>query len=393
MITVAFLVQRIGPYHHARLRAWAALRMQAIQVVEFRPGDAVYAWAPMRDDGSYGRSQVNTGEELHQRLESLQPQVVVCVGYADREISQAMTWALERHIPLVTCSDSTFSDEPRSWLKERLKRRMVAAFASALVAGSRARDYMTGLGLEAQRQFQPWDVVDNAYFANGAERSRSDAVALRAGLNLPRRYFLCVARFVPKKNLLHLLKAYARYVSRAGADAWSLVLSGSGPQEAELRDSVVTSGLAALVHFPGFVQYPDLPTYYGLASGFVLPSVSDQWGLVVNEAMAAGLPVLVSAHCGCSSDLVCEGENGFVFAPEVVGALAACMERIAALPVAQLTAMGRRSREIVAAFSPVAFASGLNAAVSCALAGRGERRPWLTRLLVASLARRTPPRS
>jgi glycosyltransferase involved in cell wall biosynthesis len=390
METIVFLIQRIGPYDHARLRAWANARPGAVKVIEYRPVDKIYAWAAVTEFGGYERFQTYSRQELYHVLDRLRPQVLVGISYSDPEINLAMAWALRRRVPLVTCYDSNFADMPRFWAKELFKRRIVAAFDAALVAGHRAHNYLERLGLGSDRQFRPWDVVDNAYFAHGAEQSRADEPASRARLNLPSRYFLCVARFVPKKNLLRLVEAYARYAAPAGHDTWSLVLSGSGSLEPELRAAVATAGLEAKVHFPGFLQYPDLPACYGLAGAFVLPSVVDQWGLVVNEAMAASLPVLVSTRCGCAPDLVREGENGFTFDPENIDALAGHLIQMAGLDQARRAAMGQRSREIVAAFSPEAFATGIEAAVACALTRQRTRKPWLTRILVALSAKRSP---
>ena len=386
---IAFLVQRIGPYHHARLMAWAKLGKSVVWVIEFRSDDAVYAaWGGVRDCGEYHRRQTHSKEQLWQALDEIKPEVIVCVGYADLEISQAMWWALRKQVPLVTCSDTTFTDGPRSWGKEQFKRRVVAAFSAALVAGSRAQHYLQGLGLDPQHQFRAWDAVDNCYFEQGAGAARNDTTTLLAQLKLPNRYFLCVARFIPEKNLPRLIEAYASYVGHSGDGAWALVLSGSGPLEEKLRRTIADARLGSVVHFTGFIQYSELPAYYGLAGALVLPSVSETWGLVVNEAMAAGLPVMVSAHCGCAPDLVREGENGFIFEPEDVTALADLMRTVAGLDETRRTAMGRRSREIVAAYSPAAFANGLEAAVTCAFARRHRRIPWLTRLIVCLMAKR-----
>jgi glycosyltransferase involved in cell wall biosynthesis len=122
----------------------------------------------------------------------------------------------------------------------------------------------------------------------------------------------------------------------------------------------------------------------------VLPSVSDQWGLVVNEAMAAGLPVLVSSRCGCAPDLVCEGGNGFAFDPENIEALAGRLAQVAGLDQARRAAMGRRSREMIKSFSPEAFAQGLEAAIACALTQRQPNKSWFIRMPINLLARRAP---
>jgi len=390
-VCAAFLVQRVSPYHHARLAAWAASRPGRTHVIEFRPDETVYAWAPVTESGGYIRHQTHSNSALLRLLHELGPRVVVCTGYADPEISGAVAWALGRRVALVTCSDSTRADEPRGWAKEMFKRRVVAAFDSALIAGKHAHDYLVSLGFDDGRLFRPWDVVDNRHFFHGAEASRANAPAERARLNLPERYFLSVARFVPKKNLAGLVEAYCLYAARVGVASWPLVISGAGPLESELRSRVAAVGLESRVRFPGFLQYDDLPACYGLAGAFVLPSHSDQWGLVVNEAMAAGLPVLVSSRCGCAENLVREGENGFRFDPANVERLAELLHTIAGSDEVRLATMGSRSRELVAAYSPEAFADGLEAAIGCALARSPKRNAWMTRLFARSLAARGVP--
>jgi glycosyltransferase involved in cell wall biosynthesis len=381
---VVFLVQRIGPYHHARLQALGADRSLSVHAVEFLPGDAVYAWDQVRDPGLYERILAGDDIMLRTALERISPDVVVCAGYSDREVHLAAGWAVRRGIPLVTCSDSNFSDEPRTWMRERLKRMVVSTFDSGLVAGSRAHEYLGALGMEYERRFSPWDVVDNEHFRAGAELARGDSGAIRRKMGLPERYFLCVARFVPKKNIDRLLEAYARYAGGAGYSAWSLVLSGAGPLEANLKAAVAKAGLKDRVLFPGFLQYPDLPACYGLAGAFVLASTSDQWGLVVNEAMAAGLPVIVSSGCGCAPDLVREGENGFVIDPGDSPALSQALGQMATMEPAGRVQMGVRSMELIAGFTPARFAEALKRAVNCAETRR-RRKGLLSRIALGAL--------
>jgi glycosyltransferase involved in cell wall biosynthesis len=393
MPAVVFLVQRIGPYHHARLSAFAARATISLTVVEFRPHDEVYEWSPVPTEGGYLRIQAHSRYDLCRILDELGAEVVVCTGYSDPEVHHAVAWALNRGIPLVTCSDSTFQAEPRLWLREAFKRRVVAAFDSALVAGRRAQDYIGTLGIREDRCFKPWDVVDNAHFERGADLTRANADAARQKLGLPRHYFLCVARFLWMKNLATLIDAFALYSQRVGHGAWSLVLSGSGPLEAELRAQASKAGVADRVYFPGFLQYEDLPACYGLAGTLVLPSTSDTWGLVVNEAMAAGLPVLVSSLCGCAPDLVREGDNGFTFDAKDTRDLEACLTRTAAMEPSDRERMGERSRQIIAAYTPEAFADGLGAAVACAISRKRGRSPWHTRTLLHLLGKRATGRS
>ena len=146
-------------------------------------------------------------------------------------------------------------------------------------------------------------------------------------------------------------------------------------------------GLDACVHRPGFKQYHELPLYFGLASAFVHPSTTEQWGLVVNEAMASGLPVLVSDRCGCAADLVAEGVNGFTFAPENVDELTQLMLKVSAENF-PLTAYGSESRRIISRWGPERFASGLSQAVAVALKNPRPRAGWLDRLLLSLMLRR-----
>lgn len=381
---VVYVVQKIGAYHDARLRAWAGRRGGGIRVIEFRPGDREYAWTRIVGSEGYERTQVDDRRELVRALEEASPRAVVCVGYADAAIQAAVNWALRRRIPLVTCSDSNQGDERRHGWKELGKRAVVGAFDAGLVAGRRSRAYLENLGLPPASLFQPWDVVDNTHFQSAARRS-GGRESVAGGTGIESAYFLCVSRFIAKKNLPVLLTAYAGYLRRApGASGWPLVLAGTGPQESSLRSLAHDLGLVDQVRFLGLVAYDDLPSCYASAGALVLPSSRDQWGLVVNEAMAAGLPVLVSRGCGCVEDLVQTGENGFTFDPAKPNELTEALARVAELSREERVRMGERSQEIIAAYSPAAFAAGVEAAVAHAVARPRRWRPvsiQLTRLL------------
>ena len=237
-----------------------------------------------------------------------------------------------------------------------------------------------------ERVFLGYDAVDNAYFANGAEAARQNALELRSEFSLPQNYFLASARFIPKKNLSRLIAAYAAYRAVANRESWDLVLLGDG----ELRESIVTQikslGLQGCVHLPGFVQYPDLPKYYGLAGAFIHASTTEQWGLVVNEAMASGLPVLVSERCGCAYDLVKNGVNGWTFHPEDVAGITQNLMKLASLSAGERQRMGHASQEMISHWGCDRFASGLFAAAECALQQPCRKAGFATRLLLRILS-------
>jgi glycosyltransferase involved in cell wall biosynthesis len=207
-------------------------------------------------------------------------------------------------------------------------------------------------------------VVDNDYFAQRAIEIRNSKFETRKKYGLPENYFLASARFIQKKNLFTLLRAYADYIHRCeheNVKQWDLVLPGDGPLEGVLHSQVSRFNLQDHVLLPGFKQYDELPIYYVLADVFVHVSATEQWGLVVNEAMATGLPVLVSRRCGCAPDLVAEGKNGFTFDPGSVKSLGKLMGDISCLSKERLEEMRRENLRIIAGFMPTHFARGHNA--------------------------------
>ncbi len=237
-----------------------------------------------------------------------------------------------------------------------------------------------------------YDVVDNDYFARRAAKVRERVSLRRRDLGLPEKYFLCSARFIPKKNLARLLLAFAFFLERnptgnSEGAAWHLVLLGDGPMRAEVEATIDSLGLSSRVHLAGFRQIEELPAFYALAEALILPSTTEQWGLVVNEAMACGLPVVVSERCGCAPDLVEDGRNGFTFDPYDVNALAALLGKIASGHCDRF-AMGEASREIISEWSPETFATGLERAVEAALAVPRRDAGILDQALLWALSRR-----
>jgi glycosyltransferase involved in cell wall biosynthesis len=263
-------------------------------------------------------------------------------------------------------TESGASDKSRSRSSEWVKTKVLTLCSAALAGGSRHRDYLLDLGVDRDRIFLGYDAVDNDHFEYGAEVARMNAGRLRPCLSLPEKYFLASARFLPKKNLVTLLRAHADYLRRSSAPGWDLVLLGDGPLRSQLLAECERLGITGKVHLPGFRQYDELPMYYGLAGAFVHASISEPWGLVVNEAMASGLPLIVSRKCGCVSELLEEGRNGFSFLPEDIDELTALLLRMAALSDAERQLIARRSREIIRPWSVERFASGLRDAVTAA---------------------------
>ena len=234
-------------------------------------------------------------------LEQATPDVVAVNGWNNFGSLAAANCCVERRIPMVVMSESARRDEARTWWREMIKRRIVDFYSSALVGGQRHVEYLVKLGMPRDRIFTGYDVVDNAHFARRALEIKNlnppGLDELRRKYELPKNYFLASARFIEKKNLPRLISAYAEYRNRSkgtgvtdpgyNRDApWDLVLLGDGPLRETLNAQLSTLNLHAHVQLPGFKQYNELPVYYALAKAFVHASTTEQWGLVVNEAIA-----------------------------------------------------------------------------------------------------------
>ncbi len=375
---VLFFLRRIGPYHHARFEA--AAKVIELVAVETRSGSREYPWEfdphgtyknikfPSSPDPEVGIRGDQLKDFVTGILEKERPNVVVTTGWADPEYHVVALLSRERKIPLVIISDSRYKDEPRRFHKEFIKRLILRSYSAALIAGTESREYLKYLGFDPKSMFQPWDVVDNAHF------SRADV-----DIAFGQRKFLCVARFIQKKNVEGLIKAFSLYVESGGQRRLQLV--GSGELESTLRQTVHASNVADKVDFTDFLQYDPLAKVFRAGFSLILPSFSDQWGLVVNEAMAAGLPVLVSRECGCAADLVQEPHNGFIFDPFSTEDIARAL-RSADVKEPEWQKMSTRSTEIIAKWTVDAFAKGLKDACVHAIAHpRSFTFPWIHKML------------
>lgn len=365
-----------GPYHTARLKACAEFSPDDVELIGLAVAGQVEGrpWQPDREmnhirvitlfpDAMYHElEEKEVSAAIRRALDEIAPVAAGISGYGMVDSRAALRWCVKRRARRVLMTESKADDAPRSWWKEWIKRRLVSRFDSALCGGSPHRAYLEQLGMVPEKIWDRYDVVDNDRFdrASGNARARPEHGRSLPGLDDEKPYFLVSSRFIARKNLSRLIKAYGAY--RAGSpEGWRLVILGTGPDEPALR-AQVREEKTPEVCFAGFHQFNEIAAYYAFAGAFIHPALQEQWGLVVNEAMACGLPVLASETVGAAHDLVIDGDNGFKFAPESAEAMCDAMLKVSANAETRVR-MGRRSREIIAGWTPQHFARNFWAAV------------------------------
>jgi glycosyltransferase involved in cell wall biosynthesis len=251
--------------------------------------------------------------------------------------------------------------------KRPLYRFFIPRFDAYLVVGQRARDYYTHYGAEPGQMFFTPHAVDNEFFRVRAEALRKERDRLRAAWGIPASatVFLFVGKLTDGKRPSDFVRAVGE-ASRAHPGIWGLMV-GDGPLRRLLESQVTSADLA--VRFAGFLNQTEMPKAYAASDALVLPSSSETWGLVVNEAMASGLPAIVSDRVGCGPDLVQRGETGEVFACGAVTQLTSILARLAD-DSSLLSRLGTRAQRLVQRYSPAEAVKGTVAAVQSVMGTR-----------------------
>jgi len=252
---------------------------------------------------------------------------VVVGGWNQPTFWSALAWCRIRGVPAILWSESTGLDR-RSGRHERLKRAMLRIPAEFVVPGSAARAYLERLGVAAGRITVAPNAVDPAIFGS-AGRTRTDGTVR----------LLAVGRLAPEKGIDTLLRATANLPVE-------VVLAGTGPEQARLQQLAGSN-----VRFCGNVARNELPALYADADVLVLPSRSEPWGMTLNEAAFAGLPLVATTAAGAAWELIEDGVNGFRVPPDDPAALRAALQKLVEDADVRRAA-GRRSREIAARFTP-----------------------------------------
>ncbi|HVS84892.1 MAG TPA: glycosyltransferase family 4 protein [Gaiellaceae bacterium] len=280
---------------------------------------------------------------------------------------RATTWAVAaagrlRGVPVLLREEATLLRRRgplRRSLKELPLRLLFRTIWGGLYIGEENKRYLRRYGVPERRLFPVRYCVDNAYFRTAAEslRPRREEVRASFGIDDDAPVVLFCGNLASHKRPLELLEAFARV--RQGTKCW-LLLVGDGPLREALEHTVAADEIPGVI-LAGFRNFSEMTDAYAAADVFVLPSQRDTWGLVVNEAMNFGLPLVVSDRVGSGTDLVRTGVNGYVVRDDDVSGLSDALDAL--VRDAELRSRyGAASREIVAEYSVEAAADGIVAA-------------------------------
>jgi len=334
---VVFVWANFGPYHVDRLEATAEALKDTHRVIgiELAGTSQTYLWARAEKVSGFERitlfpdreaeslSAWHTFIALAKACSKIKARHVFLCHY--EHINIGAIACLQRFLGRRTYAmiDSKFDDKPRFLWREMIKKIFLLPYNGALVSGERTRDYLRFFGFDPK-------VIHFGYDTVSIDRIRRLAGSPPApgGVGFNNRHFTIIARLVPKKNVATALVAYAEYCKLTGSKVRELHICGSGELEGELRAHVKRLGVDGVI-FRGFVQSTEVARVLATTLALILPSTEDQWGLVVNEALAMGVPILCSLNVGARDSLIRTAVNGYIFEPDNPAGLAYFMCQLA----------------------------------------------------------------
>ncbi|WEK19695.1 MAG: glycosyltransferase family 4 protein [Candidatus Pedobacter colombiensis] len=310
---------------------------------QFDPGfGKVISWdIPLLEGYSYQWAQHHN---LTTQLATWQPDAILVYGWAFKGHLKCLRY-FKNKIPVYFRGDSTLLNEPAG-LKKLLKKLYLSwvyrHVDHAFYVGTSNKAYFKRYGLkDHQLSFAP-HAIDNERFGANHEIAAQE---LRLSLNVGKNDILILyaGKFEPIKQLMLLLSAFIALRK----PHVHLLLAGNGIEEADLKHKAQQNALSANIHFLTFQNQSRMPILYQAADLFCLPSISETWGLAINEAMACAKAVLVSDKVGCAVDLVKDGYNGRIFKAQSLADLVWHLELLVNSGKNGLAQMGMHSKQII----------------------------------------------
>jgi glycosyltransferase involved in cell wall biosynthesis len=309
MIKIAIVTNEPPPYRIPVFQRIA--RMPGVDLRVFfcarREPNRQWKLPPLEFEHEFLRERISTvkGRYIHNNpdvvpaLRRFAPEVLVTDGFNPTQL-YAFTYAAAKGIAHVPLTDGTLQSEQALSIVHRLVRRIVFARSSAFLSASTGGQHLyESYGIAARRCFRSYLCIDNDLYQRAAVAAEK------------RHDLIFCGRMVPEKGPLFALRA-ALEAARQLERKVSILFVGAGSEEQRVREAAAQYAELVDVRFHGFAQQQELPALYASARIFLFPTHADVWGVVANEACAAGLPVIVSPYAGVAGELVLHGENGYI---------------------------------------------------------------------------------
>jgi len=286
---------------------------------------------------------------LFKAFHQYQPTVLNVTGYFDYAQVILMIYARMKGVKIVLSSESSTLDHNRSAVKENIKSWIVNRADAFFCFGKSSADYLLSLGIKnSQIAVRHAAVIDEDVIKGNFDNAKN-LIAIEKSFETTRR-FVYVGRLAEEKNLELLIEAFKAVKKSSGKNNWELLLVGDGPARKTLERLSGDHILNNSITFAGGHPWYKVPEWLAKSDVLILPSKSEPWGLVVNEAMVCAMPVIVSEKCGCVDDLVVNKENGFIFNPDNQKELENAMQFFVEHPEL-IESMGKQSIKLIQPFS------------------------------------------
>jgi glycosyltransferase involved in cell wall biosynthesis len=275
--------------------------------------------------------------KIHKRLNEINPDFVISGGVAFTSGAVGLQWVKRNKKKIVVFDDIKHSMSRRSIINVLIKKTLTAQADAFLVPSHNYDEEYLKWGINREKLYYGLNCVNNHYY-NNMHRGRTGNF----------KTITSIARLVPVKNFDGLLRAWKDVELKCLN--YRLIIVGDGPEFINLK--ILSEDLQLVsVLFLGAYNIRDTRRILSESDAFILPSFSESWGMVVNEAMASGLPVILSNRINASSTLVVDGENGFLFDPYRVDEIALTIIKFINTTSEMKSEMSRNAKKSVKKFS------------------------------------------